>query len=235
MRATKGEQARGRVGVDDEFVQLIGTRVGTQPVVDARAIGVGHAEDGGQFTVEVDEQRMAPEAERESGCDDRGSAATFGSPAECDHDHAPVPGGGEWIHGEVGEARVSIRATRTQPVARPSEAIVSSAEVSGHLVGSAAFKAVGTGDPRPAGSIPVHLRQRSTRSECGAAVRVTTRICGRDRVDGGTLQRSSPQDGSRWTRTGWSGRAHGNRWNVGVSPRSRCRSGSSSRGMVRRA
>ena len=31
-------------------------------------------------------------------------------------------------------------------------------EVSGHLVGPAAFKAVGTGDPRPAGSIPVHLR-----------------------------------------------------------------------------
>jgi hypothetical protein len=30
--------------------------------------------------------------------------------------------------------------------------------VSGHLVGPAAFKAVGTGDPRPAGSIPVHLR-----------------------------------------------------------------------------
>ena len=27
------------------------------------------------------------------------------------------------------------------------------------LVGSAAFKAVGTSDPRPAGSIPVHLRQ----------------------------------------------------------------------------
>jgi hypothetical protein len=32
-------------------------------------------------------------------------------------------------------------------------------EVSGHLVGSPAFKAGGTGDPRPAGSIPVHLRQ----------------------------------------------------------------------------
>jgi hypothetical protein len=31
--------------------------------------------------------------------------------------------------------------------------------VSGHLVGSPAFKAGGTGDPRPAGSIPVHLRQ----------------------------------------------------------------------------
>ena len=39
-------------------------------------------------------------------------------------------------------------------------------EVSGHLVGSAAFKAVGTGDPRPAGSIPVHLRHGvSSRSE----------------------------------------------------------------------
>lgn len=32
-------------------------------------------------------------------------------------------------------------------------------EVSGYLVDSAAFKAVGTSDPRPAGSIPVHLRQ----------------------------------------------------------------------------
>ncbi len=31
-------------------------------------------------------------------------------------------------------------------------------EVSGHLVGSAAFNAVETGDPRLAGSIPVHLR-----------------------------------------------------------------------------
>ena len=33
------------------------------------------------------------------------------------------------------------------------------AEVSERLVGSPAFKAGGTGDPRPAGSIPVHLRQ----------------------------------------------------------------------------
>ena len=36
-------------------------------------------------------------------------------------------------------------------------------EVSVRLVGSAAFKAVGTSDPRPAGSIPVHLRQFSLR------------------------------------------------------------------------
>jgi hypothetical protein len=36
-------------------------------------------------------------------------------------------------------------------------------EVSGHLVGSAAFKAVGTGDPCPAGSIPVHLRHHVLR------------------------------------------------------------------------
>ncbi len=33
-------------------------------------------------------------------------------------------------------------------------------EVSGHLVGSTAFKAAETGDPRLAGSIPVHLRQQ---------------------------------------------------------------------------
>ncbi len=36
-------------------------------------------------------------------------------------------------------------------------------EVSEHLVGSPAFKAGGTGDPRPAGSIPVHLRHRPLR------------------------------------------------------------------------
>ena len=40
-------------------------------------------------------------------------------------------------------------------------------EVSGHLVGPAAFKAVGTGDPRPAGSIPVHLRK--SRVSCDSA------------------------------------------------------------------
>ena len=34
-------------------------------------------------------------------------------------------------------------------------------EVYEYLVGSAAFKAVGTSDPRPAGSIPVHLRHSS--------------------------------------------------------------------------
>ena len=40
-----------------------------------------------------------------------------------------------------------------------SDTIRSSMEVSEYLVGSPAFKAGGTGDPRPAGSIPVHLRQ----------------------------------------------------------------------------
>ena len=39
--------------------------------------------------------------------------------------------------------------------------LVSFPEVSEYLVGSAAFKAVGMGDPHPAGSIPVHLRQYS--------------------------------------------------------------------------
>jgi hypothetical protein len=46
---------------------------------------------------------------------------------------------------------------RTTPE-RATGPIASPAEVSGHLVGSPAFKAGGTGDPRPAGSIPVHLR-----------------------------------------------------------------------------
>jgi len=45
-------------------------------------------------------------------------------------------------------------------------------EVSEYLVGSPAFKAGGTGDPRPAGSIPVHLRQsrhgRRPASRCTA-------------------------------------------------------------------
>ena len=35
-------------------------------------------------------------------------------------------------------------------------------EVSGYLVGSTAFKAAETGDPRLAGSIPVHLRQTNS-------------------------------------------------------------------------
>ena len=42
---------------------------------------------------------------------------------------------------------------------RCSGRVLASREVSGHLVGSPAFKAGGTGAPRPAGSIPVHLRQ----------------------------------------------------------------------------
>jgi len=43
--------------------------------------------------------------------------------------------------------------------------------VSEYLVGSPAFKAGGTGDPRPAGSIPVHLRQSIHRNgpACGGA------------------------------------------------------------------
>src|SRR4051812_26854968 len=60
-------------------------------------------------------------------------------------------------------------AARTLPPSRVSSfgtgpevaaALSWGAEVSGHLVGSTAFKAAGTGDPRPAGSIPVHLRHR---------------------------------------------------------------------------
>ena len=50
-------------------------------------------------------------------------------------------------------------------------------EVSGYLVGSPAFKAGGTGDPRPAGSIPVHLRHlcAASASKCPAYGLVTAR------------------------------------------------------------
>ena len=53
-------------------------------------------------------------------------------------------------------------------------------EVSEYLVGSAAFKAVGTGDPRAAGSIPVHLRHTTAPPphRAGPSVRP-----GRDRQD----------------------------------------------------
>ena len=43
--------------------------------------------------------------------------------------------------------------------------------MSGHLVGSPAFKAGGTGDPRPAGSIPVHLRHPAPTAGAGAGGR----------------------------------------------------------------
>ena len=51
--------------------------------------------------------------------------------------------------------RAESAAVRPEFAARQ---LTSNVEMSGYLVGSAAFKAVGTGDPRPAGSIPVHLR-----------------------------------------------------------------------------
>ena len=43
-------------------------------------------------------------------------------------------------------------------------------EVSEYLVGSPAFKAGGTSDPRPAGSIPVHLRNAKWARRLGGHV-----------------------------------------------------------------
>jgi hypothetical protein len=48
---------------------------------------------------------------------------------------------------------VGMRSLKVRP-------LWSATEVSAHLVGAAAFKAVGTGDPCSAGSIPVHLRHQ---------------------------------------------------------------------------
>lgn len=101
--------------------------------------------------------------------------------------------------GEVGEARISIR--RAFPN-RPGSWVTSSAEVSEHLVGSAAFKAVGTGDPRPAGSIPVHLRQR-VHGRSPRTVEISlTRVVVIDRVAGcrvpviGQLYNVAPRESS---------------------------------------
>ena len=85
-------------------------------------------------------------------------------------DHAA----GLWRLGLVGSGRGAGRAARRRagsdgpagighgarraPSAGP---LGSPAEVSERLVGSAAFKAVGCGDPTAAGSIPVHLRHRA--------------------------------------------------------------------------
>ncbi len=50
------------------------------------------------------------------------------------------------------------RANEPGPLGEPGSRVDHLQEVSEYLVGSPAFKAGGTGDPRPAGSIPVHLR-----------------------------------------------------------------------------
>ena len=71
---------------------------------------------------------------------------------------------------------VSVQ-NRTVPGIPPTLAITSQPlpwrpEVSGHLVGSTAFKAAVAGDPCEAGSIPVHLRatvRHGTASRQGSA------------------------------------------------------------------
>ena len=66
----------------------------------------------------------------------------------------------ELLHGRQLRPAEGFRVQRRPRRPRPLTALASTPEVSGHLVGSPAFKAGGTGDPRPAGSIPVHLRHR---------------------------------------------------------------------------
>jgi hypothetical protein len=52
----------------------------------------------------------------------------------------------------------TLPAMRLAEKGRCCSAVASRVEVSADLVAAPAFKAGGTGDPRPAGSIPVHLR-----------------------------------------------------------------------------
>ena len=72
---------------------------------------------------------------------------------------APVAQGGRCRLGDLlgdllGDVLGPNRRAQRYPV--PLRSV---AEVSRRLVGLPAFKAGGTGDPRPAGSIPVHLRE----------------------------------------------------------------------------
>ncbi len=68
---------------------------------------------------------------------------------------------------------------RYRSVVRLASALRSATEVRGHLVGSTAFKAAETGDPRLAGSIPVHLRHSvSGRSWGSTRVRPDQGVCG---------------------------------------------------------
>ena len=53
------QQPHPRTDVDEQFGEVIGRRVARQPLGDARPVGFGQAEDGGQFPVEIDEQRWA--------------------------------------------------------------------------------------------------------------------------------------------------------------------------------
>ena len=73
-------------------------------------------------------------------------------------------------------------------------AVPSPSEVSEYLVDSAAFKAVGTGEPRSAGSIPVHLRECGGLSESGGAKRRIPSTSANAEVSRNREERS---DGSR--------------------------------------
>ena len=69
--------------------------------------------------------------------------------------------GPRFPHG-VGEQDDLTFASTHAGDARSAGSVRSSVEVSARLVGAAAFKAVGAGVPRPAGSIPVHLRHTAS-------------------------------------------------------------------------
>ncbi len=68
--------------------------------------------------------------------------------------------------------------TRVPSLGREVRELASQAEVSGHLVGSTAFKAAETSDPRLAGSIPVHLRHHVS----GRSWRITEQVLSREFV-----------------------------------------------------
>ena len=85
----------------------------------------------------------------------------------------PIAGGSARGKLDGRQPNAASRAGQGSPVGAAQRGLAWRTEVSGHLVGSPAFKAGGTGDPRPAGSIPVHLRhpRASARVPGGASRR----------------------------------------------------------------
>ena len=84
----------------------------------------------------------------------------------------------------------------TTPIADPGRYHVETMEVSEYLVGSPAFKAGDTGDPRMAGSIPVHLRHSLQRLVGFGAVLIVLLVsAGSPAGAAARVLESSPADG----------------------------------------
>ena len=88
-----------------------------EPVDDARTVGVGDSEHGGDVAVEVDEQRGSDRVDRAGARDDRRAAAALGGVAERDHGFPQVGrAGGPDV--DSGGSRCCQRSAERRPAQR---------------------------------------------------------------------------------------------------------------------